>query len=127
MADTSMGPRDWAAQLEANDGDEVAAAIALLRCSQGSHQVWIDYRAEHPDHPSCCPYCGSDYEPVDRGPEDAFDQKCIDEYEHIIRAIETLREFAQAARSLAYSGDCDVCGATDELLDLVVRHGIEKR
>ena len=41
--------------------------------------------------------------------------------------VDRLREFAQAARSLAHSGDCDVCGATDELLDLVVRHGIEKR
>lgn len=43
----------------------------------------------------------------------------------LLAEVERLRAFALEARALAYSGDCDACGATDMLLDLVDQYGVD--
>lgn len=82
--------RDWDAQIEAADGDEIAAAIGILRCSQAAHQQWADWRADNPQSGSCCPYCGSEYETKDVDASDEFDRRCVEQYEKIISLIARL-------------------------------------
>lgn len=74
--------RDWDAQIAAADGDEVAASVGILRCSQASHQAWLDY-IEAGDYP--------DSERQDGLMSSEFHRRCIDEYENIIAVIERLR------------------------------------
>lgn len=71
--------RDWDVQLAAADGDEVAAAIGMLRCSQRAHAEWRDWAmtAELGEETHGDP---------------AWHQRCVDEYEHIIGVIERLRD-----------------------------------
>lgn len=76
--------RDWDAQIAASNGDDVAASIGILRCSQRSHQAWLDYitEGEYPDE---------DWS--DGLMESEFHRRCIDQYEHIIAVIERLAPY----------------------------------
>lgn len=75
--------RQWDAQIEAANGDDVAASIGILRCSQASHQAWLDYIES------------GDCDDVDRSDgllESDFHRRCIEQYEQIIGVIERLRD-----------------------------------
>lgn len=72
--------RNWDHQIELANGDEVAAAIGILRCSQHAHRSWLDWieAGGTVDH--------------DEGAltDTEFHRRCIDEYERIIAVIERL-------------------------------------
>lgn len=84
MADTTPLDRDWDAQLEAAQGNEVLAAVGILRCSQRAHAAWRDYALEHPDE--------------ETHGDAAWHQRCVDEYEKIIGVIDRL-----AAREIMHT------------------------
>lgn len=73
--------RDWDAQIEAAAGDEVVAAVGILRCSQRSHQEWLDWIQSGGE---------DDHARNDGLMESEFHRRCIDQYERIIELIERL-------------------------------------
>lgn len=73
--------RQWDVQIAAAGGDDVAASIGILRCSQESHQGWLDW-IESGGH--------DDVARSDGLMESAFHRRCIDQYESIISVIERL-------------------------------------
>lgn len=74
--------RDWDAQIAASDGDDVAASIGILRCSQRSHQEWLDWIEVGGE---------DDRARSDGLMESGFHRRCIDQYEQIIGVLGRLR------------------------------------
>lgn len=73
--------RDWDAQIAACGGDRALAAIGILRCSQQSHQEWLDWIESG----------GHDDEARSDGLMDSeFHRRCISQYQEIIGVIEEL-------------------------------------
>lgn len=84
--------RDWDKQIELAEGDDVQAAIGILRCSQESHKAWLDYTEAVKAGIVTNDGPRRGHKGRSLNEQIAFDRRCIDEYEKIIGVIERLRD-----------------------------------